>query len=224
MLLRSAIGQQAGISGQSTQSIAIGNLAGASGQSTQSIAIGTSAGQNGLGTNTIAIGQLAGSTGAAANSIGINASGSALNISNASSCYVRPIADQTTSATTTSAVHYNSTTYEVAYRTGIQENNNNVLMSKSVISTPNVETATVTITGNESNLNILNSTGSGTQTLSLPASPTDGMELKFININTDAFDISANGNSFDGTATTTITLNQYDRLHIIYYSSEWYTF
>lgn len=102
-----AIGVQAGETGQSTRTIAMGYLAGRTNQATGAVAIGggcgvsnqgtlavamgTGAGQISQGAYAVALGNNAGVTSQAANSIVINATGSPLNNTVASTCVVKPV-------------------------------------------------------------------------------------------------------------------------------------
>ena len=117
-----AIGK--GTAGVGDYAQAIGNNAGNSGQGVAAVAIGSQAGETSQGTKAIAIGQYAGQTSQAANSIVINATGSALQNTTASSLVVKPIR----SATNVNFLKYNSTSGEVTYDnatylTGISGNN-----------------------------------------------------------------------------------------------------
>tara|TARA_B100000131_G_scaffold308292_1_gene337476 strand:+ start:589 stop:3504 length:2916 start_codon:yes stop_codon:yes gene_type:complete len=117
-----AIGK--GTAGVGDYAQAIGNNAGNSGQGVAAVAIGSQAGETSQGTKAIAIGQYAGQTSQAANSIVINATGSALQNTTASSLVVKPIR----SATNVNFLKYNSTSGEITYDnatylTGISGNN-----------------------------------------------------------------------------------------------------
>ena len=108
-----AVGAQAGQSAQQQYATAVGFQAGLSGQNREAVAIGRNAGQFNQGTQAIAIGSYAGQTSQVAGSIILNASGSALNITQAG-FFVRPIRGV---ATTTPVVVYNTTTRELTYNT-----------------------------------------------------------------------------------------------------------
>ena len=117
-----AIGK--GTAGVGDYAQAIGNNAGNSGQGVAAVAIGSQAGETSQGTKAVAIGQYAGQTSQAANSIVINATGSALQNTTASSLVVKPIR----SATNVNFLKYNSTSGEITYDnatylTGISGNN-----------------------------------------------------------------------------------------------------
>ncbi len=107
-----AIGRYAGADGQRSDAIAMGKSAGQTNQFANAIAIGKNAGNSGQGVNAIAIGEGAGKNVQADNSIVLNASGIALNGSNAG-LYVDPIR----SASGSSSLFYNSSTKEITYGT-----------------------------------------------------------------------------------------------------------
>ena len=86
-----AIGPSAGQTSQGSQSVAIGNTAGQTSQNAFSVAIGTTAGQTGQGTLSVAIGPNAGQTNQHDGTIILNASGTALNSTQASSTFIAPI-------------------------------------------------------------------------------------------------------------------------------------
>ena len=117
-----AIGK--GTAGVGDYAQAIGNNAGNSGQGVAAVAIGSQAGETSQGDKAIAIGQYAGQTSQAANSIVVNATGTALQNTTASSLVIKPIR----SATNVNFLKYNSTSGEVTYDnatylTGISGNN-----------------------------------------------------------------------------------------------------
>lgn len=85
-----AIGASAGNFQQQTSAIALGPFAGQTSQQTSAIAIGNSAGQYSQGANAIAIGAFAGQTSQVTGSIILNASGAALNATQAG-FYVNPV-------------------------------------------------------------------------------------------------------------------------------------
>jgi hypothetical protein len=103
-----SIGYVAGYANQGVNSLAIGGNAAQSNQGTQAVALGYAAGQNSQGVNSVALGAFAGNS-QVANSIAINASGSALNPTNAG-FYVNPV--RATSATS-SLLYYNTSTKEI---------------------------------------------------------------------------------------------------------------
>jgi hypothetical protein len=107
-----AVGLQAGNAFQGNSSIAIGTGAATTNQGLQSIALGVGAGDNAQGNNAIAIGAFAGNATQPANSIMLNASGTALNGTNAG-FYVNPVRND--NASITNAVYYNPSTNEVTY-------------------------------------------------------------------------------------------------------------
>lgn len=109
------IGYVAGDVSQGSNAIAIGSNAAQSNQATQAVAIGYAAGQNSQGANAVAIGSFAGNNGQTAGSIAINASGVALNPTNAG-LYINPIRS---AATTNNYLHYDATTKEVTHSSGL---------------------------------------------------------------------------------------------------------
>jgi len=106
-----AIGEQAGMTNQGQYAIAIGYQTAPSSQSTNAIAIGLRAGKVNQGESSIAIGQNAGTTNQHANSIILNASGSDVNTTVASSFCVKPIRN----LTATNMLFYNNTSSEITY-------------------------------------------------------------------------------------------------------------
>ena len=107
-----AIGDTAAAQYQGTNAIAIGYQAGYQTQGSGAVAIGYQAGQTLQGGYSVAIGYLAGSTAQGANSIVINATGSILNNTVASSFVIKPIRTTATAAQT-GMMFWNSTTGEV---------------------------------------------------------------------------------------------------------------
>ena len=106
-----AIGVNAGKTSQGEQSVAIGAYTAITSQGNSAVAIGDRAGVTSQGTNAVAIGRLAGETNQAANSIVINATGSAVENTTASSLRIKPIR----SAGGTTMVMYNATSGEVTH-------------------------------------------------------------------------------------------------------------
>ncbi len=99
---------------------------------------------------------------------------------------------------------------------------NNILTPFSVTGTSSPQTLAASATGT---LIILNT--SGNITLNLPSSPPNG--TRFMIINTANFTVTLSTNSssvyFDGDSLiTSINMIQYDRIHIIYQGTNWYTF
>ena len=88
-----AIGTQAGQDTQSQKSIAIGSYAGMTTQGSESLAIGHNAGKVSQGNEAVAIGNEAAPASQHANSIVLNASGTALNTTQASEFVVKPVRD-----------------------------------------------------------------------------------------------------------------------------------
>jgi len=106
-----ALGTSAGRERQGAQATALGRYAGQNDQGVSAVAIGHSAGRETQGTVAIAIGKLAGETNQAANSIVINATGSAVENTTASSLVIKPI--RSGSGTTT--LMYDASTGEVTH-------------------------------------------------------------------------------------------------------------
>jgi hypothetical protein len=136
-----AIGADAGYDTQGAQAVAIGLQAGQVSQGTKTVAIGSGAGQNTQGASAVAIGFGAGQANQGNNSIILNATGSALNQTTASTFTVAPIRND--SGNVAQALYYNTTTKEVTYANataGGNYSNTNVAAYLS--------TATITTTGN----------------------------------------------------------------------------
>jgi len=105
-----AVGNGAGQNGMGNNSIAIGNLSGYT-ILDEVIAIGSNTGANGLGNYSIAIGYEAGSNTQVNNTIILNASGVALDHTQANSFFVKPIRN----ANTANVLYYDDTTGEILY-------------------------------------------------------------------------------------------------------------
>ena len=110
-----AIGVNAGKTSQGEQSVAIGAYAAITSQGNSAVAIGDRAGVTSQGTNAVAIGRLAGETNQAANSIVLNATGSTLENTTASSLVIKPIR----SAAMTTILGYDAGTGEVTHNAAI---------------------------------------------------------------------------------------------------------
>ncbi len=106
-----AIGDDAGEVGQGTGAVAIGDEAGQTNQGIRSIAIGMQAGETTQADYAVAIGYEAGMSNQAANSIVINASGTTLDNTTASSLVIKPIR----SAGGTTMLMYDATSGEVTH-------------------------------------------------------------------------------------------------------------
>ena len=117
-----AIGTDTGQTTQGAFALSIGYTAGFSGQGVSAIAIGKGAGASNQGANAIAIGEFAGQGVSHAKSIIINASGTTVNSTQASSFYVNPVRNTATNY----VVHYNPTTKEVSYGEGLTVGSINV--------------------------------------------------------------------------------------------------
>ena len=109
-----AIGLNAANNNENVAAVAIGSNAGKNNQGTAGIAVGNSAGHSGQGEDAIAIGNGAGANNQADNSIVLNATGTTLNNTTASSLVVKPIR----AAVGTSMLMYDSTSGEITYGTG----------------------------------------------------------------------------------------------------------
>ena len=106
-----AIGNYAGYGSQGSAGVAIGLSAGQTFQGANAVAIGNGAGATNQGDNAVAIGDFAGQTNQAANSIVLNATGSAVQNTTASSFVVKPIRN----AVNANYLQYNSTSGEITY-------------------------------------------------------------------------------------------------------------
>ena len=104
-------GWMAGYDHQGANAVAIGTGAGKITQGTATVAIGWNAGETNQGANAIAIGDEAGSSNQHANSIVINASGTALDSTDAG-LYINPIRS---ADATVNSMYYNTNTNEVTY-------------------------------------------------------------------------------------------------------------
>lgn len=111
-----AIGFGAGATSQGIGAIAIGGNAGGTSQGQYAIGIGSNAHFSGAGNYSIAIGGGAGTANQAANSIIINASGTNVQNTTASSCVIRPIRG-IAQGIGVGRLFYNTTTFEIAYST-----------------------------------------------------------------------------------------------------------
>jgi hypothetical protein len=89
-----AVGTSAGRNSQGTKAVAIGDAAGYATQGTDAVAIGVQAGETSQGESAIAIGKLAGFSNQAANSIVLNATGSTVENTTASSTVIQPVRNQ----------------------------------------------------------------------------------------------------------------------------------
>jgi len=114
-----AIGPETARDSQGEFCVAIGGEAGQNSQNDQAIAIGNSAGRNSQGQSAIAIGYEAATTNQGNNSIVINATGSALENTNANSCKIAPIR---TSTGTSQPLTYDDTTKELFQQTTLTIN------------------------------------------------------------------------------------------------------
>ena len=106
-----AIGEFAGWNSQGTKAVAIGDAAGYATQGESAVAIGERAGETNQGESAIAIGELAGRTNQAANSIVLNATGLAVDNTQASSLRIKPIR----SAVGTTILMYDASSGEVTH-------------------------------------------------------------------------------------------------------------
>lgn len=111
-----------------------GYLAGTTNQGAASVAIGYMAGNTNQGAYSIAIGNQAATTNQPNNSIVLNATNSALNVSNTNAFYVNPIR----SGTTNSLLFYNTNTKELTYSSqgivsSLNINSNTLYVSNSTV-------------------------------------------------------------------------------------------
>lgn len=125
-----AIGTVAGNIAQGSNSVAIGLNAGSNTQGSDAVAIGAYAGFNNLGANSVAIGYSATTSGGSfSNTIVLNATGAALNPSQANSCYIAPIQAIASLTPGYDLMGYNAATKEVVSAGGLS-----TLSLESVIS------------------------------------------------------------------------------------------
>ena len=106
-----AVGVSAGRERQGSQATALGRYAGQNDQGISAVAVGHSAARESQGAEAIAIGKLAGETNQAANSIVLNATGSAVENTTASSLVIKPIRN----VAMTTILGYNATSGEVTH-------------------------------------------------------------------------------------------------------------
>ena len=106
-----AIGDNAGKTTQGAGTVAIGYQAGKTTQGEKAVALGNFAGSTSQGAHAIAIGDNAGEANQAANSIVINATGSAVQNTTASSLVIKPVRD----AVGTTMLMYDATSGEVTH-------------------------------------------------------------------------------------------------------------
>jgi hypothetical protein len=106
-----AVGVSAGRERQGYYATALGRYAGQNDQGVSAVAVGHSAARESQGVGAIAIGKLAGETNQAANSIVLNATGSAVENTTASSLVIKPVRD----AVGTTAMMYNASNGEVTH-------------------------------------------------------------------------------------------------------------
>ena len=110
-----AIGGGSGMTNQSTGTVAIGYAAARVNQGVDAVAIGQSAGDQDQGASAVAIGGKAGLTSQAANSIVLNATGSNLNNTVASSFVVKPVRN----TTMTTILGYDAASGEIMHNAAI---------------------------------------------------------------------------------------------------------
>lgn len=111
-----AFGNSAGNQSQSLYACAFGHLAGATNQGQSALAFGHGSGQTNQGASSIAFGHVAGTTSLAANAIVINATGSALENTTASSFKIAPIRSLANTSNS-ETMYYDTSTNEVTTRT-----------------------------------------------------------------------------------------------------------
>jgi hypothetical protein len=149
-----AIGADAGYDTQGAQAVAIGLQAGQVSQGTKTVAIGSGAGQNTQGDSAVAIGFGAGQANQGNNSIILNATGSVLNPTTASTFTVAPVRNDVSTANVAQVLFYNTTSKEITYSNTISVAGNitaaNLLMSSRTINS----TSTTVDLFNDTTLNI----------------------------------------------------------------------
>ncbi len=188
-----AIGANSGNSDQGLQSVALGNLAGALNQGQRAVAIGSLAGSNGQGEYAVALGNFAGGTNQPANSIMINASGSALNGTEAG-LYIDPVRN---ASGTGNILQYNTSTKEITYSSNLEltgdirsEGNINIDINLSDstlrrwsfgedgdLAFPNGTVQTTAFTGNAATVDITNTNGIDTNYSITFVENRDGAEI-----------------------------------------------
>ena len=109
------IGFGAGAGNQEDKAISIGHRAGQVSQGASAVAIGNFAGNTVQGQNAVALGSQAGENNQASNSVVINATGSVLENTTASSLVIKPIRN----ATMTTILGYDATSGEVTHNAAI---------------------------------------------------------------------------------------------------------
>ncbi len=112
-----AVGYQAGYTNQGTNAVAVGYQAGYTNQGLNAVAIGHQAGYTNQGKNSVAIGYRAGYKDQSENTIIINATGSELNGTDISRCYIKPIRSDNTATPNAGILNWNPTTKEVVQYT-----------------------------------------------------------------------------------------------------------
>jgi len=198
-----AVGVSAGRERQGSQATAVGRYAGQNDQGVSAVAIGHSAGRETQGTVAIAIGKLAGETNQAANSIVINATGSAVENTTASSLVIKPI--RSGSGTTT--LMYDASTGEVTHTaTPAQQT---MIGSVQQISGPGAIDVTSYITE-------ITTTGSDAYTLA------DGVigQTKIIIMIVDGGDATITPTTF-ATGTTITMADVNDNITLLYGANGW---
>jgi hypothetical protein len=109
-----AVGNAAGQNSQQVFAVAVGALAGNATQGSNSVAVGLNAGAANLGANSVAIGNSASIAGGSlVNTITLNATGAALNPSQANSCYIAPMRSIASLTPGYDLMAYNAATKEV---------------------------------------------------------------------------------------------------------------
>lgn len=206
-----AIGNQAGTTGQGSDSVAIGYYSGNYYQSSYAIALGDFAGSTGQGQYAIAIGYAAGQTGQTGNSIVINASGTAINGTNAG-LYVDPV--RIPSGGTGISNSYYSVYYDNVNKEVVAGNRN-----------------IVTTAGPTGNYNVSDNDyfigATGGVTIYLPDNPANGQThiVKDVGGYAAASNITVSGGTgtslnIDGSGSKTLSSN-YQSLTVIYNGSQW---
>jgi hypothetical protein len=146
-----ALGVGAGANSLADSTTSIGYLTMNTGSGNGAVALGSQAGYENLGTNSIAIGQYASFVGDNhANTIVLNATGSPVNPTSASSFYVAPI--RNVDDTTSKLLSYDPTTKEITYGSFTNVAQLQVVGSASTIPlTPDLQSKTYLLTGTPQN-------------------------------------------------------------------------
>lgn len=127
---------------QKRYAIAIGSFAGSGSQDSNTVAIGASAGENNQGAYAVAIGNSAGNTNQHPNSIVLNAQNVALNSTNPSAFYVKPVRPDASPA---NILYYNTGSGEISY--GSNSGGGSVTNQFSTLFTSTLTASTIFLEG-----------------------------------------------------------------------------